>query len=54
MLGKYCKFKFKGEIYYGTIAEEHEDYYIIKVNNKFTHYFFKEDVIIIYSMDYER
>lgn len=52
-MGAYFKFKFKGEIYYGTIMEEHEDYYIIKVN-KFPHYFFKEDVEIIYKMTYER
>lgn len=29
-MSEYCKFRFKGEIYYGTITEEHEDYYIIK------------------------
>lgn len=53
-MGKYCKFIFKNEIYYGTITEEHDDYYIIKVNNKFPHYFFKEDVTIIYKITYER
>lgn len=53
-MGEYCKFKFKCEICYGTITEEHDDYYIIKVNNKFPHFFFKEDVEIIYKMTYER
>lgn len=53
-MGAYYKFKFKGEIYYGTITEEHKDYYIIKVNNKFPHYFFKDDVTIIYKMSYNR
>lgn len=51
---EYCKFKFKVEIYYGTIESEHADYFIIKVNGIFPHYFFKEDVTIIYKMTYER
>lgn len=51
---EYCKFIFKGEIYHGTIVSEHEDYFIIKVNGIFPHYFFQEDVEIIYKMTYER
>ena len=53
-MGKYCKFKFKGEIYYGTITSEYDDYFIIKVKRIYPYYFFKEDVTIIYKMTYER
>lgn len=49
----HCKFIFKGEIYYGIITGEYEDYYIIRVN-EIPHYFFKEDVEFIYKMSYER